>query len=73
MDIINTTRPAPFGAVIYTVISNIFGGIVNFVVTEFKASRTRIALKNLSLRQLEDIGLTRADISQASRPTTFLR
>jgi len=73
MDIINTPRPAPFGAVINTVLTNIFGGAVSYVIAEYKANQTRIALQNLSLRQLEDIGLTRGDIAQASRPTTFLR
>ncbi len=73
MDIINTTRPAPFGAVVKTIASNIFGGMVSFVISEFKANRTHKALSDLSPRQLEDIGLTPGDIAQASRPTTFLR
>ncbi len=73
MDIINSTRPAPFGAVINTVITNVFGGAVSFVIAEYKASRTRKALENLSARQLADIGLNREDIGKASRPTLFLR
>ncbi len=73
MDIINSTRPAPFAAVINTVVANIFGNTFSYVVAAYKAKRTRIALQNLSARQLQDIGLTRGDIPQASRQPIFLR
>jgi len=73
MDIINSTRPAPFGAFAKTVVSNLFGGVVSYVVAELNVKRTRVALEGLSSRQLDDIGLTRGDIGQASRLTTLLR
>ncbi len=73
MDIINSTRPAPFGAVAKTIATNIFGGLFNFVIAEVNAKRTRTALNDLSTRQLEDIGLTRGDIGMVSRPTQLLR
>ncbi len=73
MDIINTTRPATFGAATTTIVSNLFGGFANQMIAAYKANRTRKALSALTPRQLEDIGLTQSDIARVSRPTTLLR
>ncbi len=72
MDIINTTRPAPFGAVTITVVTNIVNNTSSAVIAAFKAHQTRVALSKLSTRQLLDIGLTQADITRASRNKTLL-
>lgn len=59
-----TTRPAPFGAVTtYRVLSAI--DAARIAVIDWKNTRdTRSALTRLSDRELNDIGLSRADIDR---------
>jgi uncharacterized protein YjiS (DUF1127 family) len=57
-----TTRPAPFGAVSAFRVTSLIGNAVAAVAAWNDARVTRNALAKLSDRELDDIGLTRADI-----------
>jgi len=62
MAIIETTRPAPFGAVsTFRIVNLVDAAFVGFVGA-FRARKTETALSKLSNAQLEDIGLVRAHI-----------
>ncbi len=67
MAAVETTRPAPFGAITtYRAISgvtNAFGALSNWN----DARMTRNALNKLSDRELDDIGLCRGDIAFMGR------
>ncbi len=61
------TRPAPLGAeTAYHIVSRV-EALWNAFVEWNDARRTRRELERLSLRQLEDIGLTPADIDRVAR------
>lgn len=62
MAAVETTRPAPFGAITtYRAISAVSGAF-RAVSAWNDARATRSALSKLSDRQLDDIGLCRGDI-----------
>jgi uncharacterized protein YjiS (DUF1127 family) len=64
MAAVETTRPAPFGAITtYRAISALSGAF-SAVATWSDTRATRKALGKLSDRQLDDIGLCRADIEK---------
>ena len=56
------TRPAPFGAIATHAVVNRFEAVLNAITAWDNARKTQKALMALSDRQLEDIGMTRADI-----------
>ena len=62
MAAVETTRPAPFGAVTtyraFTALSN----VASMIAAWNDARATRKALSKLSDRELDDIGLCRGDI-----------
>jgi uncharacterized protein YjiS (DUF1127 family) len=62
MTIVTTARPLPLGAVtVFQVVSffdSAMASVSNWIVTR----KTRNALMAISDKQLDDIGLTRADI-----------
>ncbi len=61
------TRPAPLGAeTAYHIVSRA-EALWNAIVEWNNMRRTRQELERLSLRQLEDIGLTPADIDRVAR------
>ncbi len=67
MAAIETSRPAPFGAITtyraVSALSNVFG-----VLGAWNDARiTRKALSNLTDRELDDIGLCRGDIEMMGR------
>ncbi|MDG1279910.1 MAG: DUF1127 domain-containing protein [Pseudorhodobacter sp.] len=57
-----TARSAPFGAITTYQIIRFFGDIMDRLVVWNDARVTRNALAKLSDRELDDIGLTRADL-----------
>lgn len=57
-----TTRPAPFGALSVFHLFNRVENVFSSVVAWNDARVTRNALARLSDRELDDIGLSRADI-----------
>lgn len=57
-----TTRPAPFGAIATYRVISAFGGVFAALVAWNEARQTRAALSKLTDRELDDIGLCRADI-----------
>jgi uncharacterized protein YjiS (DUF1127 family) len=67
MAAVETTRPAPFGAITtyraINAVSNALGGLAAWN----DARMTRKALNKLSDRELDDIGLCRGDIEFISR------
>jgi uncharacterized protein YjiS (DUF1127 family) len=67
MAAVETTRPAPFGAITtyraINVVSNVFGTLAAWN----DARVTRKALNKLSDRELDDIGLCRGDIEFIGR------
>ncbi len=60
------TRPAPFGAIATHAVVNRFEAVLNAITAWNKTRKTQKALMALSNRQLEDIGLTRGDITAMS-------
>ncbi len=67
MAAVETTRPAPFGAITtYRAISAVSGAL-RAVPAWNDARATRNALGKLSDRQLDDIGLCRGDIDTLGR------
>jgi uncharacterized protein YjiS (DUF1127 family) len=62
MAAVNTTRPAPFGAISTFRFVQIVGGTFAAVAAWNDARVTRNALGKLSDRELDDIGLCRGDI-----------
>ncbi len=62
MAIIETSRPVPFGAEFTLRMVNVFDNLIAGTVEVVKTVKTKRALNKLSNRQLEDIGLTRAEI-----------
>jgi uncharacterized protein YjiS (DUF1127 family) len=67
MAAVETTRPAPFGAITtYRAITSLSSAIA--VLTSWNDARvTRKALNKLSDRELDDIGLCRGDIDLIGR------
>jgi uncharacterized protein YjiS (DUF1127 family) len=67
MAAVETTRPAPFGAITtYRAITGLSSAIA--VLTSWNDARvTRKALNKLSDRELDDIGLCRGDIDLIGR------
>lgn len=67
MAAVETTRPAPFGAIsTYRAISAM-SRAARAVSDWNNARATRVALSKLSDRELDDIGLCRADIETITR------
>jgi len=62
MAFIETTRPAPFGAVATLRIVNAFDSLRARIIGSYHAVKTENALKKLSNAQLDDIGLVRGQI-----------
>lgn len=62
MAAIETTRPAPFGAIASYRFIQIFDRAIRAVADWNDARMTRKVLANLSDRELDDIGLCRGDI-----------
>ncbi|WP_283177079.1 DUF1127 domain-containing protein [Gemmobacter sp. 24YEA27] len=67
MAAIETSRPAPFGAITTYRAVNGFGGIFSAFKAWNDARVTRKALSKLSDRELDDIGLCRGDIEMLGR------
>ncbi|MEO1919284.1 MAG: DUF1127 domain-containing protein [Paracoccaceae bacterium] len=63
---IESSRPAPFGAVLIVKIVNFVDATVANLKAWNAARKTENTLRNLSNRQLEDIGMCRADIKFTS-------
>ena len=57
-------RPAPFGAIATYRFVNAFSGLFAAVQAWNESRQTRAQLSRLSDRELDDIGLCRADIEQ---------
>lgn len=67
MAAVETTRPAPYGAITtYRIINTLSNVILAFRAWN-DARVTRKALNNLSDRELDDIGLCRGDIEFIGR------
>lgn len=67
MAAVETTRPAPFGAITtYRAISGLTG-VIAMLAAWNDARVTRKALNKLSDRELDDIGLCRGDIEFIGR------
>lgn len=62
MTTIDSTRPAPFGAITTYRTVQAVSGLFAALAAWNLARQTRNALWNLSDRELDDIGLTRGDI-----------
>lgn len=62
MAVIDTNTAAPFGAITVHRIVSTFEDALNAIRAWNKTRRTVSALRALSPRQLDDIGLTRADV-----------
>lgn len=63
---IETSRPVPFGAEFSLKVVNFVDATVANVLAWKAARKTENELRNLSDRQLEDIGLMPGDIKKAS-------
>ena len=66
MAIIETSHPAPFGAVSTLRVVNAFDAVRATIVNAYNAVQTEKALSKLSNSQLDDIGLMRADIRKVA-------
>lgn len=67
MAAVETTRPAPFGAITtYRAINSLSNVVLSFKAWN-DARVTRKALNKLSDRELDDIGLCRGDIATLGR------
>lgn len=62
MAMIETARPAPFGAITSFRIVEIFSGLAERIREYFEAQRAAEQLSRLSPALLADIGLTEADV-----------
>jgi uncharacterized protein YjiS (DUF1127 family) len=67
MAAVETTRPAPFGAITTYRAVNGLSKAVGLMTSWNDARVTRNALNKLSDRELDDIGLCRGDIDQMAR------
>lgn len=67
MAAVETTRPAPFGAINTYRAINGLSNVVGVLATWNDARVTRKALNKLSDRELDDIGLCRGDIEFIGR------
>lgn len=67
MAAIQTTRPAPFGAIATYRAVTFVSAIASAVQGWNDARVTRKALSKLSDRELDDIGLCRGDVEQMGR------
>ncbi len=67
MAAIETSRPAPFGAITTYRAVNGFGGVFAAFKAWNDARVTRKALSKLTDRELDDIGLCRGDIEMLGR------
>lgn len=67
MAAVETTRPAPYGAITTYRAINAVSRAFRAISAWNDARATRSALGNLSDRQLDDIGLCRADIDTITR------
>ncbi|NJM84369.1 MAG: DUF1127 domain-containing protein [Tabrizicola sp.] len=67
MAAVETTRPAPFGAITTYRAINGIGSAFSLLVSWNDRRITRNALSKLSDHELDDIGLCRADIDQVGR------
>ena len=63
----NSTTVAPFGAITIHRVISALSGVVEAVQAWDRKRRTVNALRVLSASQLDDIGLTRADVSNFGR------
>jgi uncharacterized protein YjiS (DUF1127 family) len=63
---IEPSRPVPFGAVFTVNVVNFVDATISNLMAWKAARKTENALRNLSNRQLEDIGMCRADIKFTS-------
>lgn len=66
-----TTRTAPFGAIATYSFIRFVSNVANSVIAWNDARVTRNSLGKLSDRELDDIGLTRADIADIAKITRF--
>lgn len=67
MAAVETTRPAPFGAITTYRAINVVSNVVAMFAAWNDARATRNALSKLSDRELDDIGLCRGDIEVIGR------
>ena len=67
MAIIDTSRPAPFGAVSTYRIVNTIDNVAANIISGYRAKKNEKALQSLSNAQLEDIGITRAQIQDVAK------
>lgn len=67
MAAIETSRPAPFGAITTYRAVNALSNVFGMFATWNDARVTRKALAKLSDRELDDIGLCRGDIEMLGR------
>jgi uncharacterized protein YjiS (DUF1127 family) len=67
MAAVETTRPAPYGAITTYRAINALSNIASMFAAWNDARVTRNALKKLSDRELDDIGLCRGDIEFLGR------
>ncbi len=67
MAAVETTRPAPFGAITTYRAINALSNAVSVIAGWNDARVTRNALNKLSDRELDDIGLCRGDIDLIGR------
>ncbi len=64
-----TTRRAPFGVQTSARVTGVFAGVLASLAAWNDVRVTRKALSRLSDRELDDIGLTRADIERIGETT----
>lgn len=67
MATVETTRPAPFGAIATYRAINALSGAFRAARLWNEKRATRVALSKLSDRELDDIGLCRGDIDALTR------
>lgn len=67
MAAVETTRPAPFGAITTYRAINSLSGVFGVLSAWNDARVTRNALHKLSDRELDDIGLCRGDVDTIGR------
>lgn len=72
MAIIETTRPAPFGAVVTFRIINIADTLRQNFVNASQARKTEKVLQRLSDAQLQDIGLLRGNINSTVKRSRLM-
>ena len=72
MAMIETVRPAPFGAVtIYRVVAEPISRFIDWVNDRNEAAATARALSKLTPTMLNDIGLTQADVLRYRRDASL--